>query len=522
MPHDNQTPLSSMPQRLWLGSLVLALATTLFTFSSHFGNLFATWQTDEYSHGPLIPFLALFIGAHRLAERKPTAAPSLWGLPVLFGGFLFLVLAHLSAFEPPAHYGLLLSLIGLSLAFIGRAATWALAPAFLYLVFALPLPRLTYVELSTQLQLVSSHLGVWPLKILGLSVYQEGNVIDLGGYKLQVVEACNGLRYLFPLMSFGYLIALLYQGAMWKRFTLFFSTIPIAIGMNALRIAVIGITVNWWGNEMARGFLHDFEGWTVFGGCLLLLFAEAWALQKIGKRGDRLSFDYIAIPRGPFFSTKSFRATPSLLAFFLSTFFALTLAVGFLDERKETIPQHPPFFSFPLTFDGWHGTTKRLESDVLRALSLSDYLLISYRREVDQNPTDLYIAYYNSQRVGTSIHSPRNCLPGNGWQIAAQENRTLDLPDGSKLPVTRLLIKQGEATMLVYYWLDQRGRIMNDQYEAKWFLLVDSIRLHRTDGALVRLSTPLAPFETEQAADGRIEDLIHQTYPRIRQFLPGR
>src|SRR6201999_3169631 len=98
----------------------------------------------------------------------------------------------------------------------------------------------------------------------GISVLLEGNVIDLGSYQLEVAEARSGLRYLFPLMTLGFILAYLFRGPLWKRIAIFLATIPITVVMNSLRIGFIGITVDRWGRAMAEGALHDFEGWVVF------------------------------------------------------------------------------------------------------------------------------------------------------------------------------------------------------------------------------------------------------------------
>ena len=126
----------------------------------------------------------------------------------------------------------------------------------------IPLPEFVLANLSTRLQLLSSQLGVAFIRLFDISVFVEGNVIDLGGYKLQVAEACSGLRYLFPLMTLGFLMACFYKGARWKRVVLFLSSIPITVLMNSIRIGIIGVTVERWGIRMAEGFLHDFRaGW---------------------------------------------------------------------------------------------------------------------------------------------------------------------------------------------------------------------------------------------------------------------
>ena len=103
---------------------------------------------------------------------------------------------------------------------------------------------------------------------MGVPVYLDGNVIDLGVYKLQVAEACSGLRYLFPIMSFTYVFAVLYRGPLWHKLVLLALAVPIAVLMNAVRIGIIGILVDRYGIAQAEGFLHVFEGWVVFLSCI--------------------------------------------------------------------------------------------------------------------------------------------------------------------------------------------------------------------------------------------------------------
>ena len=122
------------------------------------------------------------------------------------------------------------------------------------------------------------------IRAAGLPVFLEGNVIDLGTYQLQVAEACSGMRYLFPLMSFGFLCAVLFRGRWWQRAILFLSTIPLTILMNSFRIGVIGILVNYYGIEQAEGFLHDFEGWVIFMACVGVLFIIIWIFARMEKR----------------------------------------------------------------------------------------------------------------------------------------------------------------------------------------------------------------------------------------------
>ncbi len=519
---SNLSPYNiSVRNKLYIAMGLLCIALLIFSHHKMSDDLFIAWQSGEYSHGAIIPFIALLIGWHSLTKTKPKMNPSWLGILFLLVSASALIVATLASFPTAAQYGFISALIGITLAFAGIKTAKILAPAFIYLLFAIPLPHLIYANLSGQLQLISSNIGVFILQIAGISVFQEGNIIDLGEYKLQVVEACSGLRYLFPLISFGYLVAYLLKDSLWKRIVILLSTIPIAIGMNSLRIALIGITVNFWGIEMAEGFLHEFEGWVIFMVCTALLLIETYILTKVGTTGH-FRTEIFTIPQGKIISGRLHLASPIYAASLLCIIMAVLFGTQLLSTRSEIIPEHKDFAFFPTTIEQWHGKQLNLDTDIAQGLQLTDYLLANYTKENEASPINLYIAYYANQRIGSSTHSPANCIPGGGWQIADKSVKTITVADGKQIMVSRLLIRKGDIAQLVYYWFDERGRNITETYYAKWYLMVDSIILHRTDGALIRLVTQLAGKENEESADKRLNDFISESYPIIKTFIPEK
>src|SRR6185437_5802936 len=131
------------------------------------------------------------------------------------------------------------------------------------------------------------------------------------------------------------------------------------------------------------------------------------------------------------------------------------------------------------------------EPEVEQGLALDDYVLSDYSNS-DGKVVNLYAAYYVSQRTGESPHSPLVCIPGNGWAITAFERTN----DGAGHPINRAIIERSGAKQLVYYWYEERGRKIASEYWSKWYLLRDAITMNRSDGALVRLTTPI--LENEQ------------------------
>ncbi len=526
----NQPSLSAplRPNYLWLWGLLIAAAIVLvIVFRQSLALMVGWWESPEYSHGYMIPVVALFLLWQRLNEL-PTATQrgSWWGTAALLAGLAAFLLGELSAIYTVIQYGFLLSLFGITLAFFGRSTMRVLWVVLVYLIFMIPLPNFLYFNLSSQMQLISSEIGVAVIRLFGISVFLEGNVIDLGSMQLQVAEACSGMRYLFPLMSFGFLIAYLYRGPFWQRAMIFLTTIPITILMNSFRIGVIGVTVEYWGIGMAEGFLHDFEGWVVFMGCLSILFLEISIFHWLSKDGtralDRLNLDTPALT----IKFADFNLSPTKQRPFLVSVVLLALLTPFLltvNERPEVIPARQAFEQFPLNHNGWVGRTNSLDQNILDTLKLTDYIQADYRRDGESMPINLYVAWYGSQKKGASIHSPRSCIPGGGWRIESLEQRELANvahANGKPLRVNRALIQKGTTSQIVYYWFEGRDRNITNEYMAKWYMFWDSLTRSRSDGALVRLVAYVPDPSQIAAADHQLEQFAQDFYPLLPSYTP--
>jgi len=481
---------------------------------------------EEYSYGYLIPLISLFFVWQKKDDLQQNGFAGSWKwLPVLLFGLGLYFVGELSTLYTVIQYAFLLTLYGLLLTILGWRGFRIIWAPLLLLVFMIPLPLFLYQGLSAKLQLISTDLGVWVIRLFDISVYVEGNVIDLGVYKLQVVEACSGLRYLFPLMTLGFIAAYLYKVALWKRVVVFISTIPITVLMNSFRIGAIGVMVEYWGQSMAEGFLHDFEGWVIFMACTLILILEMWALARIGDADCSLSEVFgLDSPKALPVDAKVYKKrmrTPSSL--FASLMF-ITIAVFFsssLGHREQIIPERKEFASFPLELGDWKGRSDKLESIYLNILKLTDYVIADYVGPNGKS-VNFYVAYYASQTKGDSAHSPRSCLPGGGWQIASLKQKTLDgAVHGQPINVNRVVIKRGEYKQLVYYWFQEQGLNITNEYMVKWYLFWNALTKNRTDGALIRLTTMLSPDENMQDADKRLEDFVRQVSGTLADYVPG-
>ena len=509
------------------GLFLLALAIMLFTFREGLAGMVAWWDEPEYSHGYLIPFISLYLLGVRLEQLDSVKPSASWaGVAIVLCGLAGFFLGELSALYVIVQYAFVLTLWGLIITQIGGRGLKVLWPALIFLLFMVPLPRFIQWNLSNNLQLISSELGTGFLRLAGIPVFLQGNVIDLGNYKLQVVEACAGLRYLFPLMAFALLCAVMFRGAIWQRLVLFFSSLPIAIVMNSFRIAVTGVLVNSYGISAAEGFLHYFEGWVIFTLCLALLFMEMWALARISRRSLDDVFDLELPGRTALPGLTTLLAPNRQLGAAVVLLFLAALGSFAIANRVEEVPARTPLTSFPLKLGDWRGTEGEVPRDQLEELKLTDYIMASYARPGLRQPVELYVAYYASQRKGASIHSPKACLPGGGWVIDDFSQIEVagagpDGLDGDALHVNRTLISLGSQRMLVYYWFQQRGRSITNEYLAKWYIFQDSLLMNRTDGALVRVITVLPDGSDVEAADQRLQEFIRVAAPRLSYYIPG-
>lgn len=509
---------------IWVLSLAQA-ALLGFIFYEGLQELVRIWNVkEEYSYGYLIPFVSLFLIWQKKDKlERVTFEGSWYGVLLVVIGLALAVFGNLATLYLVLQYAALVVLAGIVLSYTGSQGFKILWIPLLFLLFMIPLPQFFLQEISERLQLISSEIGVGVIRLFGISVYLAGNVIDLGVMKLQVVEACSGLRYLFPLMTLAFISAYFFNGSFWKRAVIFLSSMPITILMNSFRIGVIGITVEYWGRGMAEGFLHDFEGWVVFMACTAVLVAEMWLLSKIGDdhRPLREVFGLEFPAPTPKDAPIQRRALPRSYVAGLVFMMIAAAASAALPRWVEIVPSRQDFFNFPLAIGEWTGRRDQLEPFFVSELKLDDYLLVNYT-DGAQHPVNLYVAYYASQRKHQSTHSPRTCIPGGGWEITNLAPYTLNnvIMGGQPLAVNRAVIQKGEYKQLVYYWFPQRGRDVTNEYLVKWYIFWDAITRNRTDGALVRLTTPVEPGENIKDVDERLAGFAQEINAPLRNYIP--
>jgi exosortase D (VPLPA-CTERM-specific) len=487
----------------WLAVLAAVALSTALLYGERLAVVVGHFTQPEFSHGYVIPLIAAFFLWHRrravLAERE---GGSWWGVAVAALALALYVVGVLAFIVRLPAISFVLLLLGLGYAALGARAMRRAWLPILFMLTAVPLPGLVFVAVSTELQLVSSQLGAAMLEAVGIPVFLSGNIIDLGIYKLQVAEACSGLRYLLPLATFAFLCAWLMRAPLWVRGIVLLSAVPLTIVLNSVRIALTGVIVQHGGVRMAEGFMHMFEGWVVFLVALALLFVLMWLLCRL--RGERigpldvLDFDRIdGPPARP--NPAGAPAHPPLPLLVTAGLLALTLALQPLwRDRHQYIPDRPGLASFPLQLGPWRAIPERLDPATTETLKTSDYLLADYTAS-ERPAVNLWIAYYDSQVADAAIHSPKECLPGAGWEYVSLEPVAAPVAPGTAEPfqLNRAVIAKGSRTMIMYYWLDMRGRKITNDILMKVYNLYDSVVRGRSDGALIRMYTAVAACESE-------------------------
>jgi EpsI family protein len=186
-------------------------------------------------------------------------------------------------------------------------------------------------------------------------------------------------------------------------------------------------------------------------------------------------------------------------------------------SRTEKIPLVRPLSTFPSTVNGLQGHDVALEAWQIQALEVTDHLSRVYSGTAI-TPIALYIGYYNSQRSGQVVHTPKNCLPGSGWEPITATRIALDLADGRHVPVNFYILEKGLDRVAVVYWYQAHGRIVANEYLGKFYTMLDAVRLNRTDASVVRISSPISRTD-EQGTKGRVLVFAQQSIPQVERVI---
>jgi exosortase len=249
------------------------------------------WYTiPDYSHGFLVPFFAAFLIWDKRKVLKATPVKQTWsGIFLVVFSTMVLILGVYGVELFTARLSFIMLMTGLIATFFGWAMVRALSFPLLVLVLAIPFPAILFNRITFPLQLLASRIASDILPMLGVPTLHEGNVIELPVMKLEVAEACSGIRSLMSLFTLAVFYGYFLERTTKRRVILALASIPIAVTANVARIVGTGLCVQYWDPEKALGFFHEFSGWVMFVVSLACLYLVHRAMRLISPVKAKLS-----------------------------------------------------------------------------------------------------------------------------------------------------------------------------------------------------------------------------------------
>ena len=491
------------------------------------------WEKEAYSYCWLIlPVVFFLIWLKRDELSFTPSLPSWAGLLPIGFGIAFFWLGELGGEYFTMYISFWLILVGLCLLHLGWQKLKIIGFPLFFILTMFPVPDFINTRIMLQLRMISSKLGVAMIQAYGLPVARQGNIIDLGFTKLQVVDACSGLHSLISLIVLCLLIVYFFKDHIWKRAVLLLSSIPLAIVTNSMRIAMTAILYKHFGSKVAEGFFHEFSGLLIFAICIPVLLIEMKLLEKLppvqpettteSKRTETIQSDNNPAMPNKKASKYGLLFQPMFIVAVI--LLGATFAISNTVEFREKIPTKKNLDQFPLKVSEW--TAERHQSmaqKFINVLDFSEYVIINYHNR-NEKKVNFYVAYYESQRKGESIHSPATCLPGSGWSFDQSGTvKITHIPENDgAMEVNRAVMQFGKNRQVTYYWFQVRGRILNNAYQLKIYNFWDAFTQQRTDGALVRLITSVYEDEKLEDAEKRLQDFVRDIVPVLEEYLPGK
>ncbi len=507
-------------------SLAFLLGGFLLLYWGHLPALEHRWSAEDNSYCYLIPFvfgyLVWLARPQLFLKRCGSVVPGY--LVLLLAGAVYLM-GLLGSLETLVYGSMWLAIIAGAVLLFGFRALYVLGFSFIVLAFAVPLPPFIIRLLTFRLKLLSSEWAVRILELLSIPAYGEGNVIDMGVTKLQIVDACSGLRYLLPSILLALLIGYFFHSRWWKRIVLVLLSIPVTLVSNAFRIAMTGVLIKYVSVEFGEGFLHDFSGWLVYMISILLLGGISFGLGRVHRSpgveeavaGEDGKKDEKSVCPAPVGMNKIW--PHALVCGLLLVMFSM--AGDYLFNR-QVVPERENFKHFTMQIDGWMGKRLYLSQEVLDQLWADDYVTGNFKDAYSGNVLHLLVSYYDRQTTVHTAHAPTSCLVGSGWSLDEKHILPPSPATGRDFSVARMVLRQAGTIVVSNFWFQQRGRHIVDEYKNKMWLVWDSLTLGRSDGALVRLELFLKEGQSVEDGQKQLDAFAGALQARLKPYIPGR
>ncbi|PQP35126.1 hypothetical protein C6A37_04150 [Desulfobacteraceae bacterium SEEP-SAG9] len=481
------------------------------------------WSSGDNSYCYLIIPLYLYL----LYDKKDLFkfgefSWTLWGLLPTLLSVMLIIAGELGSVRTLLFIGIWGCAVGLTVTLYGKRTRLLMFP-LLILFFIVPLPPFVNQILTFKLKMAATKLSVMMLRTFGISVLQEGNIIDIGIEKLQVVDACSGLRYFMPMILLTILIGHFFVKGRWRWTVLLLMIVPLSIFINSLRIWASALFIVNGHPELARNLFHDFSGWLMFMIAGIFLVISALLLGKIGsnKKASQTSNLKPQTTKGALPQTAVSIIRPVVLTIILCFLFAGSgWALKQIPSAKN-LPARKTFDYFPMQVGEWTGKRDFLSKEILSSLWSDDYLLATYTKEDSSNLIYLFIPFYAYQVTNHTAHAPQACLLGGGFALITANERPVRVGPDQEIKIMTMALEKDSTRLLGSYFFFQRGRVITSPWLNKFYLMWDAFTKRRTDGALVRVEMTIAPGQPMDDAYSVLEEFIGKLWPILPGFVPG-
>ncbi|MBN1627894.1 MAG: VPLPA-CTERM-specific exosortase XrtD [Deltaproteobacteria bacterium] len=502
--------------------LVILIAILSLQFHKDINNMIRRWNNEDLSYGYLVPLVFVYlIYLRRDVFKSFSFSPSYSGIILFCLSGTFYIAGKTGSLETFTYLSIWISIISVFLILFGTHTVKRLAFPFVILGFIIPVPEYLNQMFTFRLKIISSELSATMMRWAGLSVFRDGNVIDLGVTQLQVVDACSGLRYVLPLLLMGFIFAYLFHKSRLERLVVIGMTIPISILANAMRIAVTGYLTLKVSHEVAQGFFHGLSGWMVFMISFILLVLFGRIIRRHDRVREAEKTGSADIDSSTIEDMKGL--SRSKLYFLWSACFVCLFfwGCGALLSSPTVKVARKSFENFPDSIGEWRGSKTFLEEDILKSLWADDYVMISFKNEKFPNTLLLLVPYYDYQGPKHTAHAPASCLIGGGYALLSKRVISRDFPPShEKVKIGQMILEKGDQKILSNYWFQGRGRIIAGEYSNKWYLLWDSITRRRSDGALVRIETTVDKGQAIEDVQNIMDIFTGQLMGVLTEYIP--
>jgi exosortase D (VPLPA-CTERM-specific) len=465
-----------------------------------------------------------------------------WGIAAVFLSLFLMIMGEAGSVETLLYIGIWGGFLGIVFVLFGRRILHFGFP-LLILLFIVPLPASINRILTFQLKLVASALSTALLRLCGVSVVREGNILDMGISQIQVVDACSGLRYVMPFFLMALIVGYIFGKSMSAKTILCLSVIPLSIIVNSIRIWITGLLTVHGLQSLAQDFFHSFSGLTVFlfGGAILV--AAALGIKKIEQRTENR--DWKADERSDLEKTEYFLSEPhkspsfqngrdmddtscrrgfikaAIIVAFL--FFAFSVSGSTLRHlpAAHNVPERRSFKSFPMHIAQWEGKRYEIPKKILDELWSDDYISATYRSQSSENHIHLFIPFYEYQNTRHTVHTPQACMIGGGWAPFDVYEGDIVLEPADNIKIAAKMWRKGNLKLMSSYFFLQRGRVITSPLENKFYLMWDGLTKRRTDGALVRVELMVAPGQSNESAHMELKQFLVNLWPVLHDYVPG-